>query len=206
MPPLRSSAADTVAVPRFMTTSPPAKLPSRAASAKVAPAASARVIVAITGVAGAGHIGNLVRSEDRDVDRLRTCFKQRHADPCLPNSSRRMSSPHADGNPLRRAAARHNAFTAGLPGSASPAAPWPERACRASSQRCVVSNRSPFSRRAPACFEQEASSSSVLRIVRTRSVPFSRPPVRFEKGLPSSPPPVLFAFDRRAERLEPLDE
>jgi hypothetical protein len=37
-----------VAVPRFITTRPPAKLARRAASSKVAPAASASVIVAMT--------------------------------------------------------------------------------------------------------------------------------------------------------------
>ncbi|MNC92434.1 hypothetical protein D3C83_88610 [compost metagenome] len=38
----------TVAVPRFMTTMPPAKFASRAASSNLAPAASASAIVAIT--------------------------------------------------------------------------------------------------------------------------------------------------------------
>ena len=43
-----NSLFDTVAVPRFITTMPPAKLASRVAEAVSAPAASAAVKVAIT--------------------------------------------------------------------------------------------------------------------------------------------------------------
>ena len=75
----RSSSADTVAVPCFITTIPPAQFASRARLGGRRPGGERQGEGGDHGVAGAGHVGHLVAAVDRDVEGRLPGLEERHA-------------------------------------------------------------------------------------------------------------------------------
>ena len=91
----RSSSADTVAVPSFMTTKPAAMLASCAPSSGGRACGQGGREHREHGIAGAGDIGDLVGAEDRDV-RGRRRRSSARVIPWLPRVASRNRAPRAD--------------------------------------------------------------------------------------------------------------